>query len=157
MIKLLLVRFVATDSFLKAFLVWAVGSLSFIGIASLCGFIFSSAGMMIVPVLMLLFAIIFGTFCNENAYFLKEKIFLKLDVQGFEINILKGLNKFMDNIVAIQVEISVNSIYKNASNLSEFSRWLNENDFRIASIVTERFHEAETQAYDVDILCLRSK
>ena len=81
MIKLLLVRFVATDSFIKAFLVWAVGSLSFIGIASLCGFIFSSAGMMIVPVLMLLFAIIGETLLCVMAFNLKTKrIFLPVAV-----------------------------------------------------------------------------
>ena len=84
-----------------------------------------------------------------------EVIFLKLDVQGFELNILKGLKKYKDKIIALQVEISINSIYKSASNLEDFSKWLIENDFRIISIVTERFHETETQAYDVDILCLR--
>lgn len=87
----------------------------------------------------------------------KEIIFLKLDVQGFEINVLKGLNKYKHNVVAIQVEISINSIYKSASNLAEFTGWLSENDFRIASIITERFHETETHAYDVDILCIRSE
>lgn len=85
-----------------------------------------------------------------------EVIFMKLDVQGFEINVLKGLDKYKDKIIALQVEISINSIYTGASNFSELLKWLDENNFRIVSIVTERFNDKQTQAFDVDVLCLRN-
>lgn len=85
-----------------------------------------------------------------------EVIFLKIDVQGYEMNVLKGLEKYKDRVIALQVEISINSIYIGASIFLELQNWLNENNFRIISIVTERFDEIQTQAYDVDVLCLRN-
>lgn len=86
-----------------------------------------------------------------------EVIFIKLDVQGFELKILKGLNKYLESVSAMQVEISINPVYRDASNLPEFIEWLEKNNFKIVSIVTERFHESVVYAYDIDILCVRVK
>jgi len=41
-----------------------------------------------------------------------KKIFLKMDVQGYEHKILDGINDFK-NIEGIQVEMSINSLYEN--------------------------------------------
>jgi len=85
-----------------------------------------------------------------------EVLFIKLDVQGFELRILDGLRAFLTSVKVLQVEISINPIYKDASNLADFVTWLESNGYKIASISTERFHESVAYAYDVDILCVRN-
>lgn len=84
-----------------------------------------------------------------------ENIFVKLDVQGFELKILHGLKNYLEAVNLIQVEVSINPIYKEASNLPELMDWLKLNGFAIVSVVTERFHESAALAYDIDILCVR--
>jgi FkbM family methyltransferase len=93
------------------------------------------------------------SFLEKNLIY--DKFFLKLDVQGFEMKILKGLNDYLENLIALQVEVSINAIYSGASNLEEILDWLFENGFHIVSIVTERFDQKMAQAFDVDLLCLK--
>ena len=83
-------------------------------------------------------------------------IFLKLDVQGLEMQILSGLHRNINSIVGIQVELSINPIYLGASRLLEFVLWTEQNGFDIVSIATERFHRKHLSAYDVDVLALRN-
>lgn len=42
----------------------------------------------------------------------KEVVFLKLDVQGFEENVIKGANKVLKRIKGIQIEMSLTELYK---------------------------------------------
>lgn len=81
LLKLLLVRFVTTDSFMKAMLVWISGTIGFIAIASLCGILFASAGVMIVPVLMLIFAIVGETLLCVSAFKLNlKRVFISVAI-----------------------------------------------------------------------------
>lgn len=86
-----------------------------------------------------------------------DNIFVKLDVQGYEVKILQGLRNCLQSVNLIQVEISINPIYRDASNLLELVDWLKLNGFAIVSVVTERFHESAALAYDIDILCVRRR
>jgi FkbM family methyltransferase len=92
----------------------------------------------------------------ENQNLFDKKIFLKLDVQGFELVILEGLQKYSHLIVGIQAELSVNEIYSNSSNMVGFQTWADQNGFRVSTIGTERFQSLNLQAYDVDVIALRS-
>jgi FkbM family methyltransferase len=91
----------------------------------------------------------------ENQKLLGKKIFLKLDVQGFELVILEGLQKYLHLVVGIQIEVSVNAIYSSASNLVGFQTWADQNGFSISTIETERFQSLHLQAFDVDVIALR--
>lgn len=43
-----------------------------------------------------------------------EKIYLKVDTQGYEMEVLKGATGLIDRIVALQLELSLTSLYANA-------------------------------------------
>jgi FkbM family methyltransferase len=54
---------------------------------------------------------------------------LKLDVQGYELEVLKGAEKSLPSIGAILLEINLIDIYHGVPLLAEVVAWLNERDF----------------------------
>ena len=55
--------------------------------------------------------------------------FLKLDVQGYELEVLKGAEKSLSQIQVILAEISLLDIHQNVPLLAEVIAWLNERDW----------------------------
>ena len=55
--------------------------------------------------------------------------FLKLDVQGYELEVLKGAEKSLPGIQVILAEVSLLDIHQNVPLLSELIRWLDEKDW----------------------------
>jgi FkbM family methyltransferase len=55
--------------------------------------------------------------------------FLKIDVQGYELEVLKGAEKSLPQIKAILAEINLLDIHQNVPLLAEIITWLNERDF----------------------------
>ena len=66
---------------------------------------------------------------------LKNKVLLKIDVQGYELSVLKGaLNilKFIDYII---IEVSFIKIYKSQTNKKALIDFLNKKNFRLKKII----------------------
>jgi len=63
-----------------------------------------------------------------------EKVFLKLDTQGYEFDILKGSVQFMEKISGIQIEMSLKKLYKGELDFSEMKKFLNEIGFVLIHI-----------------------
>jgi len=59
----------------------------------------------------------------------KSPDFLKLDVQGYELEVLKGAEKSLQGIQVILAEISLLDIHQNVPLLSEMIRWLDERNW----------------------------
>ncbi len=57
LIKLVLIRYTATNSVVKVFLIWLSGTIAFYCIACLAGIIFSSAGFYYIPFIMYIMAV----------------------------------------------------------------------------------------------------
>lgn len=55
--------------------------------------------------------------------------FLSIDTQGTEINILRGLNKNIDEVLCIQTEINFIDLYKNQTNFYDLFKFMKENGF----------------------------
>lgn len=55
--------------------------------------------------------------------------FLKLDVQGYELEVLKGAEKSLPGMQVILAEISFLDIHQNVPLLAEVIAWLNERDW----------------------------
>ena len=58
LIKLLLIRYTATDSVIKVFLIWISGSIAFYCVACLAGIIFSGTGFYYIPFIMYTLAVL---------------------------------------------------------------------------------------------------
>ncbi len=55
--------------------------------------------------------------------------FLKIDVQGYELEVLKGAEKSLDKIQVILAEVNLLDIHKNVPLLSDIVTWLNDRDW----------------------------
>ena len=60
---------------------------------------------------------------------LKEKVLIKLDVQGFELEVLKGAKKLLKNVDYIITEFSYQKIYKKQVIANSLSLFLKKNNF----------------------------
>ncbi len=60
--------------------------------------------------------------------------FLKIDVQGYELEVLKGAEKSLPQIQVILAEINLLDIHENVPLLAEVVSWLNERDWVVYDI-----------------------
>lgn len=75
-----------------------------------------------------------------DAFFLKnpslaKEILLKLDVQGYELEALKGARKCLPSIKLVQVELSLVPIYEGAPLYKEVINFLEESGFELYSLI----------------------
>ena len=69
---------------------------------------------------------IFDTYRKKN-----EKTLLKIDVQGFENEVLKGLALNLKNIFAIEIEMSVVPLYDKKELYNHFFLYFEKNGFKL--------------------------
>ena len=67
-------------------------------------------------------------------YYLKKKdlkkySLLKIDVQGYELNALKGCEDLLNNIQYIYIECSYEELYKKQPLFNQINRWLTKKNF----------------------------
>ncbi|MDE2465567.1 MAG: FkbM family methyltransferase [Alphaproteobacteria bacterium] len=79
---------------------------------------------------------------------LPKPILLKIDVQGFELELLKGAKASLPHIDGIYTELSFVPLYSGQPLAHEVIAWLAEHDFRLAAIyhVSYRANGAAVQA-----------
>jgi FkbM family methyltransferase len=71
-----------------------------------------------------------------NSYVKKSnKVFLKIDTQGFESEVLKGSIKNLRNISGIQLELSTEPLYQKQKTYEYFLTFLKKYNFRLWSII----------------------
>ncbi len=63
-----------------------------------------------------------------------ERIFLKIDVQGHELSVLKGSREILKRVIAIHIEISNQHLYKNDTLGYQVWSFLSENGFTLYGI-----------------------
>jgi len=63
-------------------------------------------------------------FINRKEIIIKGYTLLKLDVQGSELNVLKGATNELNNINAIQLELSFMPFYEGQATIEEIVRFL---------------------------------
>jgi FkbM family methyltransferase len=93
---------------------------------------------------------IFDTICDEN-----DVVFLKLDTQGYEKNILNGAKESLKKIKGIQIELALKPSYKEAPNFKEIFKIIEESGFKMYSI-EEGFEDEKTgQLLEIDGIFFR--
>jgi FkbM family methyltransferase len=73
-----------------------------------------------------------------------DSVWLKIDVQGFELSVLKGAGDFLKKAAAIELELSLVPLYKGQPLMGEMIKFLNENGFSLVA-VQEIFSDPETR------------
>ena len=77
---------------------------------------------------------------DEVINFKRDKIYLlKIDVQGYENQVLLGAKKNLKNIKYIIIELSNSEFYKNQSKNNKIIKLLNNYGFKILKIFNKSF------------------
>lgn len=63
-----------------------------------------------------------------------ERAYIKLDIQGYELEALAGAAKSLGNAVALEVELSTVPLYEGAALLPEVIRYLTEHGYSLFSV-----------------------
>jgi len=74
------------------------------------------------------------TFLNKHPEFHKN-VYLKMDTQGYEMEILLGAQKILHKISAIQAEVALIHTYKDEVDWLDFISWLRSKKFELATAV----------------------
>jgi FkbM family methyltransferase len=69
---------------------------------------------------------------------IKGPAFLKIDVQGFELNVLRGAEKTLREVAVIQSEVQFDAFYENQTDFLDLQNFLAEHGFRFAEFADER-------------------
>jgi 2-O-methyltransferase len=75
-------------------------------------------------------------FCKENSV---EKVdFIHLDVQGAELDVLRGAGRFLDNVSLVWMEVEAVALYENQPLKSEVEEFMHENGFILVKNTVKR-------------------
>jgi FkbM family methyltransferase len=77
-----------------------------------------------------------------------KNLLLKIDVQGFEMEVLRGGVKSLNKINVIEIEVPAKEIYKGSDNIIEIHEFLTEHDFELSSFHSSRFHKIGVADFD---------
>ncbi|MCB0515603.1 MAG: FkbM family methyltransferase [Chitinophagales bacterium] len=88
---------------------------------------------------------IFGTIYEPN-----DKIFLKIDTQGYERNVLIGAAKSLENIVGLQLEMSLMPLYADEMLFDEMLHFVQTLGFKLFSLENGFYDKKTGQLLQVD-------
>jgi FkbM family methyltransferase len=63
-----------------------------------------------------------------------DVVWLKLDVQGYELHVLRGAEPVLDRIDVVQAEMALQHLYEGDSSWRELADWLESRGFRLAGL-----------------------
>jgi hypothetical protein len=77
---------------------------------------------------------------DEFAELIRSPALLKIDVQGYELEVLKGAGEYVGAFQAIVLEVSWESLYHGAPTPAALSKLLQANGFEHAAQVDTLYH-----------------
>ena len=86
-----------------------------------------------------------------------KNIFLKLDAQGYEKEILKGSKRHLDEFWGLQVEPSLVRLYEGAPLFQEMITWLEARRFKLWTLFPGFINEDTGQLLQMDGIFVRSE
>ena len=85
-----------------------------------------------------------------------NKIFIKLDTQGFDIEAFKSIGGFLDNVYALQTEVSLVPIYVSMPNIGDSLAFFEDKGFMVAGLYPVSQNEQSLVIYEFDCLMVRA-
>jgi FkbM family methyltransferase len=86
----------------------------------------------------------------------EERLYLKLDVQGFELEVLRGAETTLDRVLALEVELSLTQLYDGAPLMAEVVAYLAERDYVLLGTEPAYVHPRTNEPLQVDGLFARN-
>jgi FkbM family methyltransferase len=84
-----------------------------------------------------------------------ERLYLKLDVQGFELEVLRGAEATLDRVLALDVELSLTLVYEGAPLMDEVVTYLAERDYALLRTEPAYVHPRTRETLQVNGLFVR--
>jgi FkbM family methyltransferase len=94
---------------------------------------------------------------NEEGIGFDGPVMLKLDVQGFELSVLRGAEATLNRISVIQCELALVTSYEGGATFSEVRDYLRERGFVLAHIIDGHASRETGELREVDGLFLNTK
>jgi len=88
---------------------------------------------------------IFNNFYNEG-----DSVFLKIDAQGYEYNILEGAKNSLKYILGLQIEMSIEPLYEGEKLICEMIGYLRKKGYKLMSIEPVSIDYSTGQMFQVD-------
>ena len=85
----------------------------------------------------------------------ESKIFLKVDVQGFELEVLMGASAIMPLVHGLEIEVSLIEVYENQSLIEDLITLARKFDFKPVQLRKGFLNEENLHLYQIDLLFLR--
>lgn len=77
----------------------------------------------------------FDTFAKtQNLQLAHEKIFLKMDTQGHDLEVFKGMGDYLNRVFLIQTEVSLIPLYENTPHWTEAVATIEKAGFRVVAM-----------------------
>jgi FkbM family methyltransferase len=86
-------------------------------------------------------------FLADNTQLIKN-IYLKIDTQGFEIEVLRGAGAMLSHISAVQAEIALVHSYADELDWIEILLWMREKKFEVATAICNSAVGAQIREFD---------
>jgi FkbM family methyltransferase len=103
-----------------------------------------------VPVLRL------DSFLHEHPHALTPNTYLKVDTQGFEIEVLEGAGDLLNRFCVIQMELPLRLLYEGQKSFSEMLEWMAERGFEIGMAKENGFDWQDCRLLELDVAFVRS-
>jgi FkbM family methyltransferase len=84
-----------------------------------------------------------------------EKVYLKLDTQGFEKHVMEGAVQSLDRVDCIQMEMSLVPLYETELLLADMIDWMKEKGFLLWALENEFAHPKTGQLLQVNGIFVR--
>ena len=86
----------------------------------------------------------------------EERLYLKLDVQGFELEVLRGAEATLEHVVVLDVELSQTQLYEGAPLMDEVVAYLAERDYVLLGTEPAYVHPRTGETVQLDGLFVRN-
>jgi len=86
----------------------------------------------------------------------EERLYLKLDVQGFELEVLQGAEATLDRVLALDVELSQTQLYEGAPLMDEVVAYLAEHDYVLLRTESAFVHPRTSETLQLNGLFVRN-
>lgn len=93
-------------------------------------------------------------FLNEHPQY-GRSAYLKIDTQGFEMEVLKGTGSWLPKIKALQLELPMRSLYEGQVTWLGMVQWLADKGFQIAMAKENGYDQTTLSLLELDVVFVR--